>query len=453
MTSSAFSIDPPLIADADVVVVGSGSAGSTAAIAAARTGASVVLIEKLPFLGGISTSVLDTIYGFFTPGSRSVKVVGGVADDVIAATRQLGPVLERPNTYGAGTGVTYNMEHLKLAWERLVRGAGVRVLLHAFVQDVTVRDGHVDELLVATKAGLARVAGRTFVDASGDADLCHHAGFGYERAGEQAAAQSLTTTFRMIGVDLARRRSITTAEFHALMSQAAESGEYDLPRREGSDHITPIESMTATNMTRLQASRPSDEGAVDTSDPDFLSAAEMDGRAQALEYARFLVDQVPGYESASLVALATQIGVREIRRVHGDYRLTGEDVMGARRFDDQIGLSGAPLEDHRPGIDTKWQYLPDGSCVGIPFRTLVVRDADNVLAAGRCFSATHDAQASVRSMAQCMAMGQAAGTATALATTAATTPRELPFAELESRLMADGAVLSMEQAVEPTLSA
>ena len=432
-----------------MVVVGSGSAGATAAISAARSGASVLLIEKLPFLGGISTSVLDTFYGFYTPGSRSTKVVGGVADDVISAMRQLGPVIERPNTYGAGTGITYNMEHLKLAWERLVREAGVRVLLHAFVQDVAVRDGHVEELLVATKAGLARVAGRVFVDASGDADLCFHAGFGYERAGEHAAAQSLTTTFRMAGVDMDRRRSISTSELHARMAEAGASGDYDLPRREGSDHRTPIESMTATNMTRLEATRPTPDGVVDTSDPDFLTAAEMDGRAQALEYVRFLVDQVPGYEHASLVSLATQIGVREIRRVYGDYRLVGEDVMAARQFDDQIGLSGAPLEDHRPGVDTKWQYLPDGSCVGIPFRTLVVRDADNVLAAGRCFSATHDAQASVRSMAQCMAMGQAAGTAAARAAAARGTPREVPFADLESRLIADGAVLSMDQATVP----
>lgn len=449
MSEPRYAIDPPRIADVDVVVVGSGSAGATAAIAAARTGASVVLIEKLPFLGGISTSVLDTFYGFFTPGTRSIKVVGGVPDDVISAMRDLGPVLERPNTYGAGTGITYNMEHLKLAWEKLVRGTGVRVLLHSFVQDVAAHDGHVEELLVATKAGLARVGGRVFIDASGDADLCFHAGFGFERAGERAAAQSLTTTFRMTGVDTVRRRSMTTADVHALMAEAAESGDYDLPRREGSDHATPIESMTATNMTRLEATRPGSGGVVDTSDPDFLTAAEMDGRAQAFEYARFLVDRVPGYENASLVALATQIGVREIRRVYGDYRLTGEDVMGARQFSDQIGLSGAPLEDHRPGVDTRWQYLPDGSCVGIPLRTLIVRDADNVLAAGRCFSATHDAQASVRSMGQCMAMGQAAGTAAALAVSARTTPRALPFAELESRLITDGALLSMDQTFGP----
>src|SRR6188472_1975568 len=118
-TLMPFVLDPPLHASADVVVVGSGAAGSTAAIAAARTGASVLLLEKLPFLGGTSTAVLDTFYGFTTPGSRSLKVVGGIADEVVVALRSLGRVIERPNTYGAGTGVTYLAEHLKVAWERL----------------------------------------------------------------------------------------------------------------------------------------------------------------------------------------------------------------------------------------------------------------------------------------------------------------------------------------------
>ena len=123
------------------------------------------------------------------------------------------------------------------------------------------------------------------------------------------------------------------------------------------------------------------------------------------------------------MALSTQIGVRETRRVYGDYRLTREDVLGARRFDDEVGLCGAPIEDHHPGADTRWQYLPDGEVVGIPYRTLVVRDAVDTLVAGRCFSATHDAHASVRSMAQTMAMGQAAGTAAAMAAASDGDPR------------------------------
>ncbi|MEX1335814.1 MAG: FAD-dependent oxidoreductase [Candidatus Limnocylindrales bacterium] len=434
-------IDAPLVLEADVIVVGSGSAGSSAAIAAARGGASVVLIEKQGFLGGISTAVLDTFYGFYTPGSRSLKIAGGIPDDVVDGLRALGPVVERPNTYGAGTGVTYNSEHLKLVWERLATEAGVRVLLHAFVQDVVVAEGRVLEVLVATKAGLARVAGTVFVDASGDADLVHHAGFGYELAGAQDPAQTLTTTFRMVNVDISARKSMSTSEMHELMGEAADSGEYDLPRREGSDHITPVEGMIATVMTRLPSYRERDGQVINATDPELLAEAEILGRRQAVEYARFLRDKVPGYENASLVALSAQIGVRETRRVYGDYRLTRDDVLGARRFDDEVGLCGAPIEDHHPGADTKWQYLPDGEVVGIPYRSLLVRDSANTLVAGRCFSATHDAHASVRSMAQTMSMGQAAGTAAALAAGSSIDPRALDTGALRDRLRDIGAVL------------
>ncbi|HKZ91614.1 MAG TPA: FAD-dependent oxidoreductase, partial [Candidatus Limnocylindrales bacterium] len=222
----ALVIRPRLAANADVVVVGAGTAGACAAIAAARHGASVLLIEKQGFMGGTSTAVLDTFYGFYTPGSRARKVAGGISDDVVAGLRELGPVIERPNTYGAGSGVTYNAEHLKLVWDQLATEAGVRVMLHAFLQDATARDGWVDELLVATKAGLVRVRGRVFVDASGDADLCHFAGFGYELAGAESPAQTLTTTFRMVNVDIARRGQISTAEVHERMADAAASGDY-----------------------------------------------------------------------------------------------------------------------------------------------------------------------------------------------------------------------------------
>jgi glycine/D-amino acid oxidase-like deaminating enzyme len=436
----------PLLGSADVVVVGAGSAGATAAIAAARAGATVLLVEKNGFLGGTSTAVLDTFYGFWTPGERPRKVVGGIPDEVVAALRRLGPVVERPNTYGAGTGVTYHPEHLKVAWEELATGSGARVLLHAFLQDVAVRDGRVEEVVVATKAGLARIAGRVFVDASGDADLCAYAGFGYEQAGELAPAQTLTTTFKLVNVDLERRRAVAREELHRLMAEAAASGAYDLPRREGSDHLTPVEGMTATVMTRLASVEERGGRVVNATDPDLLSRREMEGRRQALEYVRFLVDRVPGYERAALASFSSQVGVRETRRVHGDYRLTGEDVLAARRFDDQVGLCGAPIEDHREGADTRWRYLPPGTAVGIPYRTLLVRDAANVLVAGRCFSATHDAHASVRSMAQCMAMGQAAGTAAALAVAARSDPRDVPAEALRGRLHEGGAIVDLAEA-------
>ncbi len=374
-------------------------------------------------------------------GEQAHKVVGGVGDEVVAALRRLGPVLERPNTYGAGTGLTYLAEHLKVVWESLVTGAGCRVLLHAFVQDVAVSDGRISALTVATKAGLRTVSARVVIDASGDADVSHHAGFSYELAGDIDPAQTLTTTFRMANVDQDARSRVTKDELHQLMADAAESGDYDLPRREGSDHITPVEGMTATVMTRLDHVETRDGEIVNASDPEVLSEAEMAGRRQALEYARFLVDKVPGYENASLIALSSQIGLRETRRVYGDYRITRDDVLSARQFADQIGLCGAPIEDHVPGTGTVWEYLPEGTTVGIPLSTLVPKDGVNAMVAGRCFSATHDAHASIRSMAQCMAMGQAAGTAAALAAEGDGQVRRVGFAEVRARLAADGAVL------------
>lgn len=428
----------------DVIVVGSGAAGSPSAIAAARSGASTLLIEKLPFLGGNSTAVLDTFYGFYTPGTHATKVVGGIGDDVVQGLERLGPVLRRPNTYGAGTGVTYLGEHLKVVWEQLASDAGVQVLLHAFVQDVEVEDGRVVGVVAATKAGLRRFDASVFVDTSGDADLCHFAGFGYELAGTTDPAQTLTTTFRMVNVDHAARSSITKEDLHRLMAEAAQSGDYDLPRREGSDHITPIDGMTATVMTRLEHVRTDGQSIANATDPEILSEVEVEGRKQALEYARFLIDRVPGYDKARLVALSTQIGLRETRRVYGDYRITRTDVLDARQFDDQIGLCGAPIEDHHGEGDTgtTWEYLPDGSAVGIPLSTLIARDSTNTLIAGRCFSAEHDAQASIRSMAQCMAMGQAVGT---LAARAASTGdvRSVSFGSLADDLTTAGAILHL----------
>jgi hypothetical protein len=429
----------------DVVVVGSGSAGATATIAAARQGARVLLIEKLPFIGGNSTAVLDTFYGFYAPGSRAFRVVGSIPWEVVDTLKSLGPVVERPNTYGAGTGVTYNSEHLKVVWERLVTHAGASVLLHAFVQDVLVSDGRVSALLVATKAGLRQVSATAFVDASGDGDLCHFASFGYERAGDISPAQTLTTTFRMINVNQAARKSINKDELRALMLEAAGDG-YDLPRRDGSDHITTIDGMTATVMTRLDSvMRDAGGNLHQVLEPDLLTGAEMAGRRQAVEYARFLHDRVPGYERASLGWLSSQIGLRETRRVYGDYRVTREDVLEARQFDDQIALCAAPIEDHHSGDGTTWSYLPDGAAAGIPLRALIVRDAANVMVAGRCFSATHDAQASIRSMAQTMAMGQAAGTTAALAArTSRGSVRELRSGAVRDVLRSGGAILELE---------
>lgn len=416
---------------ADVLVVGSGSAGATAAITAARLGASTALVERYGFMGGISTQVLDTFYGFFTPGAQPRKVVGGVPDTVVKELLKRKAAIYRPNTYGAGQGITYDPETLKVVWEQLARQAGVRLYYHALVVDVLSEGTEIRGVVIASKAGLFRLPARVVIDASGDADVAARMGVPFE-SGKDGPIQSLTTTFKLINVDVERAKSVKKAELHAKMRQADQLG-YDLPRKEGSVHMTPLPGLMATNMTRVRD--------VDPFDLNQLTQAEIEGRRQALEYARFLIEQIPGYEKAALGGFSVQIGIRESRRIFGEYRLTREDVLSARKFEDAIAQCGAPIEEHHAGQDTRWEYLPEGETYHIPYRCLLPQKAEGLLVAGRCLSADHDAHASVRSMGQCMAMGQAAGAAAALAVMLNCQPREVPISKLQSTLLQLGAVL------------
>ena len=431
----------PLLWDTDVVVVGSGSAGATAAIASARNGAKTVLVERFGYMGGTSTQVLDTFYGFYTPGSVAYKVVGGIPDDVVSRLKTFGAAFERPNTYGAGTGVTYDPMLLRIVWETLALEAGVTLLYHSFCTDVTLDGNRITGVIVDGKRGLMRIGARVVIDCTGDADVCFQAGAPYERAGDIDPGQTLTTTFRMINVDVARAKTFGKKAMWAKMEEAASTGKYNLPRKEGSWHETTQQGVVHTIMTRVAD--------IDATDPVALTGAEVEGRQQALEYSRFLRDCVPGYEKAELSWLSAPIGVRETRRVYGRYRLTREDCLSARKFDDAIGACGAPIEDHHAGADTAWTYLPDGMTYDIPYHALLPKAVDGLLVAGRCFSATHDAHASCRSMAQTMAMGQAAGTAGALSVRADVLPHDLTIGDLQSRLIEMGAKFGEIQAGEP----
>lgn len=423
----------PVQREADVVVIGGGSAGLNAAVAAARAGCRVTLIERYGFLGGTSTAVLDTFYGFFTPGSEPRRVVGGIPMEVVNALFDHRAAMYRPNTYGAGTGITYNPAVLKRVWDEIVTRAGVDLLLHAFCVDVLAEGGEVRGVIVATKAGLLCVRGRVYVDASGDADVADRAGAAVESACATGEVQSATTTFTLGGVDVPQAASVPRAEFVRLLQEAAASGEYDLPRKEGSIHRTPLPDVMVANMTRVPN--------VDGTDPASLTRAELEGRRQVGEYARFLIERVPGYERAYLAAVGIQIGIRESRRLVGAYRLTKEDVLAARKFPDGIAQCGAPIEDHHSGHDTHWQYLPEGEVYDIPYRALLPVEVENLLVAGRCLSATHDAHASCRSMAQCMAMGQAAGVAAAMAARKDSACSDVDVIALRTRLHDMGAIL------------
>ncbi len=417
--------------DTDVLVVGGGCAGAVAAVAAARNGARTMLVERGGFVGGTSTAILDTFYAFYTPGERQEKVVSGIPDEVVRRVEEADAVLRRPNTYGAGMGITYNPETLKRVWDDILLEAGVRLFLHSFMSDALVEGRRVTGARLVNKGGVHEVRARVVVDASGDADVVARAGGEYELAGRDSPQQTLTTTFRMGGVDPERAFSFSSKEFHAMMRAANRSGRFHLPREEGSSHRTPIAGVVATILTRVPG--------VDIEDVEALTAAEIEGRQQVAEYARFLKECVPGYADAYLMYTSPWIGIRETRRVIGDYVLRADDVLAARQFPDAIARCGAPIEDHHGGKDTHWVYIIDGGTYGIPYRCLLPRGLEGVLVAGRCLSATHDAHASARSMGTCMAMGQAAGTAAALAVGRDTTPRTLPVDDLLATLDAQGA--------------
>jgi ribulose 1,5-bisphosphate synthetase/thiazole synthase len=415
----------------DVLVVGSGSAGATAAITAARQGVSVALIERYGFMGGISTQVLDTFYGFYTPGPTPKKVVGGVPDLVVDELMRQKKALVRPNTYGAGQGITYDPEALKVIWETLALQAGVKLLYHSFVVDVIKEQETVTGVIAVSKNGFIKLSADVIIDASGDADVAARAGVPFEGI-EDGPVQSLTTTFKLINVDTDKAKAVKKDQLHALMAKAIDEG-YALPRKEGSVHITPMQGVMVTNMTRV--------GDVNALEPTALTAAEIEGRKQSTEYTRFLIDKVPGYESAELGGFSHQIGVRETRRIFGDYRLNKHDVLSAKKFEDAVAKCGAPIEDHHAGSDTVWEYLPIGETYDIPYRCLLPQKVEGLLVAGRCLSADHNAHASVRSMGQCMAMGQAVGLAGALAVKTNKTVREVSRGVLQSELRRIGAVI------------
>ena len=438
----------PLLAETDILVIGAGSAGCVAALSAAGRGAgvSVMLVERYGFPGGTSTQMLDTFYGFFTPGDTPKKIVGGWPDRVVNELDKAGAVFLRPNTYGAGTGVNYNPERLKLVWDQLIGQQGIRYLLHTTLIDVAT-EGDRYVCIFWNKGGIGKVLARRVIDASGDADFCHRAGFACEIAGEREAAQSLTTTFRMSNVDLeAYERAGGKKMLGQKMAQAVDSGRHPLPRKEGSAH-----EMNAAKCISTVAVKVAGLSALNAPE---LTLAEVEGRRQAFVYEDFFRDDVPGYQDASIIGLSHQIGVRETRRVYGEHRLTKEDCLAGLLPDDRIFLCGAPIEDHRHdqngAEETYWEYIPGAGVYGIPYGTIVPKGSQTVWVVGRCFSATHDAHASCRSMAQTMSMGQAAGLAAVQSLQRDEAANQLTVSLVQQNLRELGAVLDIPNAVADT---
>ncbi len=423
---------------ADVVVVGAGSAGCVAALAAARAGRRVLLIDRLGFPGGTSTAVLDTFYAFFTAGESRQKVVAGLPDLPVERLRARGKLFERPNSFGSGLGYTYDPETLKIVWAELLREHGVEMMLHSLVIGTHVVDDRVTGMTVATRSGLVEAEANAFIDASGDADVV--AAAGGEILDDSDLRQPVTVTFRMAPVDMPLFLEHGRPQLRELVRQGREAG-YGLRGGSGSLHRSGMDGVALMATTRIDPP--------DLEDPMEPGRVEMEGLAQVDEWSRFLRDMMPGFERAGLVSVGAMAGVRETRRIRGRYVLDEADVLSGSAFDDQIARCGAPIED-LSGAETRWVHVGGSGSYGIPWRCLVPARLRGVVVAGRCLSATHAAHASARSMGTCMAMGQAAGTAAGMAIESGLDVTAVDGARLRDRLAADGADVGISTQNEPT---
>ena len=426
--------DLDVLASADVVVAGGGPAGMGAAIAASRAGASVVLLERYGFLGGNFTAAsVGTVCGLYVQdGADWDYVAAGLAKEFAEALKGRGAGYG-PIAFKESAVLLYVPWAAKRLADHLVSSApGLDLLLHAFVADAVVEDGRLDAVVLATKRGLQAVTGKVFVDCTGDADLSAFAGAQTE-IGAPGLRQHASMQFFLQHVAAGE----ALENLGRLPELIAEYGE-TLSRDGGAliPTMRPGEFIGA--MTRV---RNPDGSPVDTTDPRQATWGELEGRRLAEEAAEWVREHVPGFADAFLSDTAVQLGVRETRRAIGEYELTGADVTGLARFDDAVAAGAWPQEFHVEGRSTDYVFLPKGGYYKVTFRSLRVRGIDNLLVAGRCISAHHEALASIRVMAPSMALGQAAGLAAALAVRDDARPEEIEVAELQEELIREGAFL------------
>jgi hypothetical protein len=450
--------DIPVVATADVIVAGGGPGGLPAAIAAARQGARVLLIERYGFLGGLATAGLVAPILGHTASESHTPIVTGLLKEMTERMHALGGA---PSWKEACQewGIRFDAEALKYVADQMVQEAGVDLLLHTLVSDAVVEDGQIKALIVETKSGRQAVVGKVFIDATGDADVAFRAGAPttHGRAFD-SRVESMGSFIHIGGIEgvtaeqkaaagEALRQAMGEGQFRLYSSGF--SGSNDMHH----DHFSP-------NMTRWPGS---------STQVCDLTEAEVGIREQVWQVIAFLKQQ-PGFEHCYVQA-TSQVGPRESRQVVGDYVLTGDDVQQGRKFEDAVARGSWWIDIHCPLGHTYpvhlctiecprqskcpfWAaehdksmrakadlYPPQDDWYDIPYRCLTSTKIENLMASGRCISATHQGMAGARVMGTCIAIGQAAGTAAALAARDSIPPREVDVDELRQVLRANGALV------------
>lgn len=437
----------PLYGEYEVAVLGGGPAGIAAAVAAARGGRRTLLIERYGFLGGMGTAAGVTNFCGLHANvfGEMHRVVQGVASDLLARIDHLGGLNAPHLVLGKILAQAYDTAAYKIAADDLLTSHKVDILFHALGAGVVMREnGQIDALMVETKAGRRAVIANVFIDCSGDGDLAAWAGAPYEVGDNAGSMLYPSMMFRLNGIDPGKAGEAWRT-IPALMEQAEAAGTHHFPRKAAI--VRPQRSQIEWRVNFTQLAR--DDGrAINGLEPDDLTTGEIDGRRQAVKAFEFL-RTVPGFEKSYIVDLPPQLGIRETRRVIGDYMVSGEDVLECASFDDSIGVNGWPMESHVAG-DVVFKFPPIPESRGyneLPYRMLTPQGIDNLLMAGRCASMTHDGQSAARVSGACFVMGEAAGTAAALALSGNTPPRDIDTAALQAQLKRQGAFVGQGQAV------